>query len=435
MWSPYYRIVAEQFDLGGGETGLNVQVNGVPHQVARSVEGSAARRPAVRHPVSSGSCDGAPGNVLVVGAGTGNDVALALARGATHVDAVEIDPKILDLGRRLHPDRPYEDPRVTTHVDDGRAFLERTNERYDLVLFALPDSLALVTGGGAIRLESYLFTREAMAAVRRHLTERGGFAMYNFYREQWLVDRYAGTVASAFGHEPCVDEVQREVRPGRDLGRASTRADQRCARRRSSTRPASHRQPTTARSRTSAAVSCRRSTCFALAAILLASFVSRSSRRRAVPRDAAVRRPLLHGRCLPPARDEEHHDVRAAVRHDVDRECDRVRGGARCRAPRGRDDTPSPNAALPVLYLGIAAALALAYVIPNASLLALSVSPRLIAATALAFAPIYLANLAFAKRFSDNGERAGSLRRQRPGRDGRRCIDRLEVAIRLAGER
>ena len=34
MWSPYYRIVATQFDLGDGETGLNVQVNGVPHQVA-----------------------------------------------------------------------------------------------------------------------------------------------------------------------------------------------------------------------------------------------------------------------------------------------------------------------------------------------------------------------------------------------------------------
>ena len=89
-----------------------------------------------------------------------------LRKGAKHVDAVEIDPEILDLGRRLHPDRPYQDPRVTTHVDDGRAFLARTNTAIDLILFALPDSLALVTGGGAIRLESYLFTREAMEAVR-----------------------------------------------------------------------------------------------------------------------------------------------------------------------------------------------------------------------------------------------------------------------------
>ena len=67
--------------------------------------------------------------------------------------------------------------------------------------------------------------------------------------------------------------------------------------------------------------------------------------------------------------------------------------------------TPS----LPMLYLGIAVALALAYAIPNASLLALSVSPRLIAATALAFAPIYLANLAFAKRFSTTENAPGAF--------------------------
>ena len=102
MWSPYYRIVAKQFDLGDGEAGLNVQVNGVPHQVARSVEGRLRDDP-LYGVAYDRVVHGAPGKVLVVGAGTGNDVALALAKGATHVDAVEIDPKILDLGRRLPP--------------------------------------------------------------------------------------------------------------------------------------------------------------------------------------------------------------------------------------------------------------------------------------------------------------------------------------------
>ena len=48
---------------------------------------------------------------LVLGAGTGNDVAVALSEGAEHVDAVEIDPVILELGSRLHPDHPYVSPR------------------------------------------------------------------------------------------------------------------------------------------------------------------------------------------------------------------------------------------------------------------------------------------------------------------------------------
>ena len=405
MWSPYYRIVATQFDLGQGETGLNVQVNGVPHQVARSVEGRLRDDP-LYGVAYDRVVHGAPGNVLVVGAGTGNDVALALAKGATHVDAVEIDPKILDLGRRLHPDRPYDDPRVTTHVDDGRAFLARTNNRYDLVLFALPDSLALVTGSGAVRLESYLFTREAMVSVRRHLTERGGFAMYNFYREQWLVDRYAGTVASAFGHEPCVDEVQREAGQA-VISVALDGTNQRCARAFAYT------------TRIAPATDDRPFPYFrggalptlylpALASILLASFVS--VRLVAGPFGAMrgyvdlffmgaafllletksiTTFALLFGTTW-----TVNAIVFAGVLIAVLLAVETTR----------RVRTPS----LPVLYVGIAAALALAYVIPNASLLALSVSPRLIAATALAFAPIYLANLAFAKRFSttDNAPEA-----------------------------
>ena len=56
--------------------------------------------------------------VLVVGAGAGNDAAAALRNGAKHVDAVEIDPVILALGKRLHPEKPYSDPR--SHADPER---------------------------------------------------------------------------------------------------------------------------------------------------------------------------------------------------------------------------------------------------------------------------------------------------------------------------
>ena len=102
-------------------------------------------------------------------------------------------------------DSPYDDPRVTRHVNHGRAFLQATDTRYDLILFALPDSLALVTGASQIRLESFLFTEQALTAARDHLTDVGAFSMYNYYREDWLIDRLAGTAQAAFGHVPCVD--------------------------------------------------------------------------------------------------------------------------------------------------------------------------------------------------------------------------------------
>ena len=167
-----------------------------------------------------------PGRVLIVGAGTGTDVALALSRGATRVDAVEIDPRLEQIGAQVHPDLPYSDPRVFVHIDDGRAFLERTHQKFDLIIFALPDSLTLVAGASSLRLESYLFTVQAMQSVHAHLAPGGAFSMYNFYREDWLVGRLARTVAQAFGHNPCVDigsAVQAVITAG------VTAADQRCA--------------------------------------------------------------------------------------------------------------------------------------------------------------------------------------------------------------
>jgi hypothetical protein len=90
-------------------------------------------------------------------------------------------------------------------ITDGRAFVQRSGDKYDTVLFALPDSLTLVAGASQLRLESYLFTEPAMARVRDLLTDDGVFAMYNYYREPWLVGRLARSMEAAFGHSPCVD--------------------------------------------------------------------------------------------------------------------------------------------------------------------------------------------------------------------------------------
>ena len=202
-WSPYQRVDVERLEATAFGPAVSVLANGVPHQLGADAERKAAADPQYTLPYRR--TPNRPERVLVVGAGTGSDVALALGRGAQHVDAVEIDPALADAGRRLHPDRPYDDPRVNVHLDDGRAFLQRTTEQWDLIVFALPDSLTLVSGTSGIRLESYLFTEQAMAAVRSRLTDDGAFSMYNFYREPWLVDRLAATVTEVFGHPPCVD--------------------------------------------------------------------------------------------------------------------------------------------------------------------------------------------------------------------------------------
>ncbi len=204
-WSPYYKVLTGDRIVGDVPL-TDISVNGVPHQIMRAAETRLREEPQYGLPYER-TPGNSLGNVLIIGAGSGSDVAIALSKGAQHIDAVDIDPRIMELGLEKNPDAAYADPRVTRYVNDGRAFLETTDQKYDLILFALPDSLALVTGASQIRLESFLFTEEALESAREHLAPDGAFAMYNYYREDWLIDRLAGTAAAAFGHQPCVDKA------------------------------------------------------------------------------------------------------------------------------------------------------------------------------------------------------------------------------------
>jgi SAM-dependent methyltransferase len=195
LWSSYYRVTVSM--VGGVE---NVSVNGIPHQALWPADSET------KEPVYDQIYKWFPGRrfdrVLIVGAGTGTDTAVALKNGAGHVDAVEIDPLMLELGADHHPNRPYDDPRVRTVVNDGRAFLRTSDELYDLVVFAQTDSLTLVGTTANLRLESFLFTQQAFESARDHLAPGGIFVMYNWYRESWLIQRYEGMLAQAFGSPP-----------------------------------------------------------------------------------------------------------------------------------------------------------------------------------------------------------------------------------------
>jgi SAM-dependent methyltransferase len=193
-WSPYYRIDTYQNGIGQ----IAVNVNGIPHQALHAVDGP--QEPFYKQ-VYRWFPDRKFDDVLVVGAGTGTDSAIALAYGASHVDAVEIDREIQRIGQQ-HPNHPYSDPRVRAIENDGRAFLRGSDSKYDLVIFALPDSLTLVSSTANIRLESFLFTEQAFESVRDHLAPDGVFVLYNYYREPWLISKISGMLQDAFGAPP-----------------------------------------------------------------------------------------------------------------------------------------------------------------------------------------------------------------------------------------
>jgi spermidine synthase len=213
-WSPYYRI-------NYSPEKKTVVVNLIGHQTM-----SSRRDPlpiyAVPYLLNRDTGQPAFHDVLIIGAGSGNDVSRALQWIAPdgRIDAVEIDPEIMRIGRRDHPDHPYQDPRVTVHLTDGRNFLRSTNKKYDLIVFALIDSLVLHSSVSNIRLESYLFTRESMEDARRALNPNGLFVMYNYFRQGWIVSRLAKTVQDVFARPAVVFSL-----PSRDRIAAEQKAE------------------------------------------------------------------------------------------------------------------------------------------------------------------------------------------------------------------
>jgi SAM-dependent methyltransferase len=143
-----------------------------------------------------------PRSVLVVGSGMGNDVAAALRNGAEHVTAVDIDPLIVKLGRTLHPEKPYVSPRVETVVDDGRSFLQNTGRKFDVIVFAALDSHTTSSHFSNIRIDNYIYTKEAFESARRLLTDDGVLIVRFWVERPWIAGRLHDLLVAVFGTEP-----------------------------------------------------------------------------------------------------------------------------------------------------------------------------------------------------------------------------------------
>jgi SAM-dependent methyltransferase len=148
----------------------------------------------------------APKRVLIVGAGSGNDAAGALRNGAERVVAVEIDPVIIDLGKRLHPERPYADPRCAVVNDDARSYFATTAERFDVIAFGLLDSHTTTAMTNA-RLDHYVYTLESIGHARRLLNPGGVMTLSFVVQKPFVGERIHAALRTAFGHDPLAFEV------------------------------------------------------------------------------------------------------------------------------------------------------------------------------------------------------------------------------------
>lgn len=143
-----------------------------------------------------------PPSVLVLGSGMGNDVAAALRNGAGSVEAVEIDPLILKLGQELHFEHPYQSPRVQVVVNDARSYIENSHARFDLIVFSLLDSHTTTSHFTNIRIDNYVYTREALQRAKQLLKPDGLFVVKFQVDTPWIAGRLYELMQTTFGQPP-----------------------------------------------------------------------------------------------------------------------------------------------------------------------------------------------------------------------------------------
>ena len=206
VYSPY-----QQLEIGYGKDGLmviraagqyyqrvrNLALPAVPG--AESLESQKVRNyydlPFNLHP--------GPNDIAIVGAGSGNDVAAALRSGARQVDAIEIDPAILLAGKANHPERPYDDARVTPIVNDARTFFRNTKDHFDLIVYGLLDSHTLLSHASSVRLDSFVYTVEGLREARSRLKDNGVLSLSFAVLNDDMGTKIYRMMTQAFdGHEP-----------------------------------------------------------------------------------------------------------------------------------------------------------------------------------------------------------------------------------------
>lgn len=204
FWSKYYRVNVTYIP-----NAYNIEVNGMHHQYMVNLDPAVAEQ----DPWVAAARDGyltplrqlaSVDTVLVVGAGTGNDVALLLELGARYIDAVEIDGVIAEIGINANFLDPYADERVHLHIDDARSFLNRTDRTYDVVLIGTLDSHTLLSGMVSVRLDNYVYTVESFASAADHLKDDGAFVTFHLSPFPYIAGKIFRLMESALGSQPMV---------------------------------------------------------------------------------------------------------------------------------------------------------------------------------------------------------------------------------------
>lgn len=123
----------------------------------------------------------APKEEAVIGAAGGHEVLASLYYGAQHIDAVELNPVTVHLVTTTYADfdgHLAQNPHVSYINADGRSYIARSHQNYNLIWYPAPDSYAATSGAlstAYVLSESYLYTTNGLQSMIEHLAKNGIF--------------------------------------------------------------------------------------------------------------------------------------------------------------------------------------------------------------------------------------------------------------------
>ena len=205
-WSPVFRVDAVQVT---DETKL-LYHDGLPGSAIYRYDGdpsSLTRFDSDPRSLPFAVVGDSPDDVMIIGAAGGNEILTSLYYDTAHVDAIELNPVTYDLLANRFADYAgniADDPRVNYVNGDGRSFLARSDDEFEIVWFPAPDSYAATnaaSSGAFVLSESYLYTKEAVADSLDHLEPDGvlaaQFGEFDYENRPNRTTRYVATARQA----------------------------------------------------------------------------------------------------------------------------------------------------------------------------------------------------------------------------------------------
>ncbi len=144
-----------------------------------------------------------PKSALIVGAGSGQNVAAAVGAKLEDIDAVEIDPAIIAIGKQFNTD--YHDSHVHSICDDARHYFLHCGKKYDVIDFSCLDSQTVAGLGSSVRVDCYVYTKESIESALSLLNDNGIILCSFNTMAPWTKERLYAAFKEAAGYPPlCV---------------------------------------------------------------------------------------------------------------------------------------------------------------------------------------------------------------------------------------